>query len=132
MECTECSDGELTALVALGDSAVTMLTQLILNGPPVARVNTLRRHVESRYNKVVDFSRDSEDSAWVPDRDTYVEVPIANYVATYRSRSAYALGRIRGSAARRALDSALVLDSVGVFPPRSDVSASIRSALANF
>lgn len=132
LECIECVDGELAAVGALRDSAVAILGQALIAGPPPERVEHLRRHLDSMYALVRDDIAQSGETEALPGRSAYVGVALGNYEATYRSRAALALGRIRTPDARRLLDSAVRLDSAGAWPKRPEVTTQIRAALHGF
>lgn len=132
LECIECVDGELMAVEAMGDSALPLLGQLLIDGPPADRADRLRSHLDSQYLLLRDDLAQSGESEETPDRDAYLKVALDNNQATYRSRAAFALGRLRSADARRLLDSALRLDSSGAWPRRPEVTARIRAALHRF
>lgn len=132
LECIECVDGELAAVGALRDTAVPVLGQALIAGPPVERVEHLRQHLDSMYLLVQDDIAQSGETEDLPDRNASVGVALGNYEATYRARAALALGRIRTPDSRRLLDSAFRLDSAGAWPKRPEVTTQIRGALHGF
>jgi hypothetical protein len=116
LDCEECSDGELSAVVKLGDAAVPSLAASLRDGLAPARREQLRRHLEESYTRLPDRSRAS--------MDVYVQRYTDNMVALHQVRAATALSIIGGPAARRALEDA----QAGAY--RDDVKQSIKAALA--
>ena len=98
LDCEECSDGELSAVVKLGEAAVPSLTASLRDGLSSARREQLRRHLEESYTRLPDRSRASVD--------VYVQRYTDNMVALHQVRAATALSIIGGPAARRALEDA--------------------------
>ena len=124
LECEECG-GQLDSVVAIGDPAVPALAGYLLNGPPPHRVDSLLVHLGASHAVVAGYHRalDTAGVGTISDSARYVRRYLHNYMATYQSRSAKALGLIGGPDARAALDSALHL------PVRSDVRYQIQYAL---
>jgi len=116
LDCEECSDGELAAVVKLGDAAVPSLVASLRGGLSPARREQLRRHLEESYTRLQNKSRASADA--------YVQRYTENLVALHRMRAADALSIIGSPAARQALESAQAE------PYRDDVKQSIKAALA--
>ena len=116
LECEECDQGQLEAVVKLGEGAVPGLAASLRDGPAPARREQLRRHLEQSHARVKERSR--------TDAAAYVRRYTENHTALYRVRAAHALSVIGGPAARQALEEALAE------PHRDDVKRSIRAALA--
>jgi hypothetical protein len=116
LDCEECSDGELQAVVKLGDAAVPSLIASLRGGLSPARREQLRRHLEESYPRLQNKSQASAD--------VYVQRYTENLVALHRMRAADALSIIGGPTARQALESAQTE------PYRDDVKQSIKAALA--
>src|SRR5512134_3649634 len=57
LECDECSEGELAAVVKLGQAAVPSLAANLRDGPSPARREQLRRHLEESHARLKDRSR---------------------------------------------------------------------------
>lgn len=95
MECDECVDAELAAVRALGDTAVPLLRQYLLHGPPPTRVT--RRHDLL----LVWQARVQHDSAAA--LGPLAEKLLGNYTLRYRRRSANALKAIGTPNAQAAL-----------------------------
>lgn len=121
LQCDECVDGELDSVVGLQSRAVEALVDA-LHGPSSDRVENMRRQFAASYARVV--ARTDPSTLNITEA-TYVRRYLENYVATYRSRSAIALGRIGTDAAVNALRAAQ--DS----SYRFDVLFEIRRALAD-
>jgi hypothetical protein len=116
LECEECTEGELEAVVKLGQAAVPTLAASLRDGPSPARREQLRRHLEESHARLKDRSRTSAA--------VYVHRYTDNLEALYRVRAARALGVIGGRAARQALEGAEGQRY------RDDVQRSIEAALA--
>ncbi len=106
MECHECRAFELDSVVALGDSVIPLLSQLLDNGPPPDRVGRMRRALDSTYQRL----------SYTPgiaaiDSAQWVDQYLASYSDAYKGRAAWALGQIGGSVARQSLEMEL-LDSL--------------------
>lgn len=110
LECTECLEGQLDSVVAIGRGAVSLLGEYVRNGPPADRLRQFRARADSLHRSLVAY--DSAHGLSAPPATTPVNRTdryAANYVALYRVRSARALSRLGGSQARQALDDALAL-----------------------
>jgi hypothetical protein len=118
LECTECSDGELARVVALGtapgsdSSTVDSLDGDLRGGPSAARRANMRQQLDSAYEED-SLQSAAEGLPPVIGRGEYVDRLLDNYVNTYRVRAARALAEIGGPAAKAALDSAFVGDPTG-------------------
>jgi hypothetical protein len=116
LECEECTEGELEAVVKQGQVAVPTLAASLRDGPSPARREQLRRHLEESHGRVKDRTRTTAA--------VYVQRYTENFEALYRVRAARALGLIGGPAARQALEDAQRQ------PYRDDVRQSIKAAIA--
>ncbi len=112
--CEECTQGERDAVVALGDNVTGALADA-LKGPPASGLANIRSQAEVMYARLVSPPVSQAD---------YVQYFVANYVATYQSRSAVALGLIDTPRAHAALLDALQGGTVY----RHDVLAAIGDA----
>jgi hypothetical protein len=127
LQCEECVDGELDALVQLGAPlAEPTLAATLLGGPsPAARA--MREHeLRERHPELVEFARSHSHVSVSMDREQYVAAYLANFVALQRTRSAQGLAALRGSGAVKALREAQRLDL------RQDVREAVEEALAQF
>ena len=117
MECEECREGQLAAVVELGDQAVGALSTLLSGGPPSDRVQVLDRALRSSYEQLAESGADG-----LPTEAEYVSQYTANYVAQYQARAARALSEIGSPQAVRALQT---MDTTAV---REDVRGVLRDA----
>lgn len=115
MECEECQDGELAAVVALGESAVQTLSTHLTQGPPADRLASLERTLRASHTRIADSEGAESEAA-------YLTRYRANYVAKYQSRAARALGAIRTPEALR------VLSQVDTASARAEVREAVRAA----
>ena len=106
LECHDCSEEELHAVVILGDQVVPTLRAVLFGGPSCAKRAAVRDHLESAYKKM------KEDGARLgkPDlpmsKKEYVDTHLENLVARYQIRAAQALEKIGGPEASKALQAA--------------------------
>ena len=98
LECEECGDGELTAVVKLGEAAVPSLVATLRDGPSPASREQHRRHLVATYADLKRFAAGRPDRKLIASEDEYVRMFADNYVALYRVRSAVALGAMHGYA----------------------------------
>lgn len=124
LECEECEEGELEAVVKLGQAAVPTLAATLRGGPGVANRELLRRQLQDTYKKLKEYEKTHPNSKVSQSEEEYVKTYSENYVALYQSRAATALAAIGGPDARKALEEASGL------PLRADVKAAVKDALA--
>lgn len=108
LQCQECINGERKAVIAMGDTAVVQLRQLLLNGPPAYRVQIVRTRLQRLAPQA--------PSAVLQDQ-------LSDFDASYRLRAADALSAIGGNAARDAMCRARAQ------PLRPEVRAKLDTAL---
>ena len=119
--CEECVAGELDSVVALGDAGVPLLAAA-LAGPGPHYVGNVRSQVASSYQRAVRGSGPVLPGVSAPD---YVGHYVENFIATYQTRAAVALGALNSPAARLVLITALRDDTTS----RIDVRRAISTAL---
>jgi hypothetical protein len=124
LECEECTDGELDALLDLAHrdraKAVRELTSALMRGPGnrVALLEGLGR----RYHQIRAFVLDHPDVRFPLDSLRYLRDYSTAYIALYQSRAAYGLARIGGP------DIGPVLDSAATVSTNRDVTEAIQLA----
>lgn len=123
LECEECEEGELEAVMKLGQYAVPTLAATLREGPSPASRELLRRQLLDTYQKLKEYERTHPNAKVSQSEEEYVKTYAENYVALYQSRAATALGAIGGPDARKALEGASQLSL------RDDVKAAIKAAL---
>lgn len=116
VECEECQDGELAAVVAMGAAAVPALATFLAQGPPADRIALLEQALRESHAKL------SGDSQALSQAE-YVARYRGNYLAKYQTRAAMALGTLRTPEALRSL---AAVDTASM---RIDVRAAVRDAL---
>ncbi len=126
LECEECEDGELEAVLKLGKTAVPTLAATLAGGPSAASREQLHRHLTKSYAEITEYSRTHPEAKLEMNEKEYIEAYMSNYVALYRSRAATALARIGGDEARRALEAA---QNAGL---REDVQRVVDEGLENW
>ena len=123
LECEECTDGELEAVVALGEVAVPSLAASLQEGPAPASLELVRRQLIANYAALTEYAKTHREAATPLSEEEYVETYLGNYVALCRIRSAMGLAEIGGPEARAALEEALRADY------RDDVQAAVKESL---
>lgn len=126
LECEECTEGELEAVVKLGPVVVPSLVAILREGPSRASRESLRRHLISTYEKLKQYERTHPEAKVPMSEEEYVKTYMDNYMALYQIRAAKALAAVRGPAAKQALKEALRK------PLRDDVKAVVREAIGTW
>lgn len=106
LECEECTEGQLEAVVKLGAAAVPSLAASLREGPSQANREVLRRNLAATYRELKEYERTHPEAKVTLSEEEYVRTYMENYVALHQTRSAKALGAIGGPEARRALEEA--------------------------
>jgi hypothetical protein len=115
--CIECIDGELPAVVAMGDTAVPALQYLLLYGPP----DTVVAHKDSALR--APYHSGSSGAPLVVAPAAFVDRRIDDFRSSFRIRSSRALSLISSDSAKRALCRGRSMQF------RDDVRLAIDSAL---
>ena len=123
LECEECEDGELEAVVKYGPAAVPTLAATLHEGPSQANLEQLRRHLTARYRDLKAYEQTHPEVKVPGNEEQYVKTYMDNYVALNQARAATALAAIGGSKARRALEKSSLTSL------RDDVKAVVKSSL---
>lgn len=99
LECEECFDGELEAVLDLGEIAIPVLFDILENGPPPQNINDARESLTSDYDQVVIYleNKKREDIVINQTMDEYVEFYLENLEAQYKSRAFLALKESEGT-----------------------------------
>jgi hypothetical protein len=122
LECEECTNGELAALVKFGEKAVPTLGAALERGPSPATQEEVRMHLEGTYRNLVEYARTHSEVKVGLTEDAYVKWYLENFQAKYAVRAAQGLAALGGPAARKYLDAATQRTW------RKDVSAAILQA----
>lgn len=107
LECEECQDGELKAVVNLGKAAVPSLAAVLRHGPSPAKRELLHRYLVTNYKKLKGYEKKHPDTRMKMSEGEYVRTYSRNYVAQYRVRAVSALAEIGGSDSKKALNEAV-------------------------
>jgi hypothetical protein len=124
--CDECSDGELSDVLALGRNAIPLLTGALRSGPDAQQRANVRTQLEA---DVAAANRVSGQVVGVSAIDTsgFYGRYIDSYVRTYQERALIALNALRDTAAaRHALDSLVALDGVTALGWDSTFRAAVQ------
>jgi len=122
LECEECTESELETVARYGELAVPTLGAALERGPSPASLEKYRLHLESTYQKVVEYSRTHDEIKLEQSQEEYVKMYLENYQANYVVRSAEALGKVGGREAARFLEAA------SKRKVREDVDAVVQEA----
>jgi hypothetical protein len=122
LECEECKDGELDAVLALGPLATPTLAATLLDGPSPAARELARRELLARHAELVVWTASHPGAGFATPADAWVEAQLANQLARTQVRSAQALAELGGPEAERALAAAFAS------PLREDVEPVVREA----
>jgi len=123
LECEECTEGQLEAVVKLGETIVPSLAASLHAGPSPASLEVLRDHLETNYDRLQKYGRTHREARLEMGKGEYVRTYTENFVALYQVRAATALGAIGGRKAEEALKKSLELRL------RGDVRNSVTQAL---
>jgi hypothetical protein len=91
LECQECVDGQLQAVVKLGAAAVPSLKASLMLGPSEASLQALRRHLSRDYKRLIDYAKRHNRPGIKWTEDKYQQIYVSNYIALYQIRSVNAL-----------------------------------------
>ena len=94
LECEECWDGELKAVVALGDAVVPSLAATLRGGMSPAARARLSRQLAERYDARVAWAETHPETRPTLTREEYVAHHVGNRDALYKVRAVRALGAI--------------------------------------
>jgi len=116
LECVECNQGELTAVLARGAPVLPPLRQVLLQGPDSTKLRVVEDYLAQRAQRI-------QDSVPLPpihppphhgqlnaDAQLYVDTFLSNYTAVVERRAALALAKIGGPEAKVALQQASALN----------------------
>jgi hypothetical protein len=124
LECDDCSEGQMEAVVKLGASAVPSLTDSLLNGLPKTRRDAHTKHLLNRYRAMKEYEKTHPEPPVRQTEQEFVNRYVEKYEMSHRTRAARALGRIGGPQAAGALDKALAL------PLSAEVLTVVKQARA--
>jgi|CXWL01.1.fsa_nt_gi predicted small lipoprotein YifL len=124
LECIECTDGELKAVVRLGPLALASLGATLRKGPSPASREGMRRYILSSYERLKEYQTTHPDFHVGQSKEEYIAFYMSNYDAQHRSRAAMALAAIGGPGAKKAL----ALPDAEVEGFRSDVQKTVVEA----
>lgn len=123
LECEECEEGQLEAVVKYGEPLKPLLISALDQGASPASIELYRRALAQRHDELVAYSQDNPEAAPTLPKDEFVALYLGNYNALYRTRAAEALAEIGGQDAIDALNRA------AASAQREDVAAHIRALL---
>jgi len=123
LECEECSDGELEAVVKLGSIAVPSLAIILREGPSRANRELQRRHLMTTYQRLKSYQAKHPELVLPMSEEQFVGTYMDNYAALYQSRAAMGLAAMGGTDAKRAIEDAAKVSF------RDDVKATVQASM---
>ena len=124
LECVECNEGELQAVVKLGPSVVADLGRSLVSGPSDAKSDSYKRYLRKMYADLKANEKSHPERVVPYSEQEFVNREMVKYANMYRVRAARALGEIGGPEAAKLLDQALAMDL------DSYVAAKVKQARA--
>jgi hypothetical protein len=109
LECVECQNGELQAVVKLGQAAVPALARAVVDGPSAAKQQSYEAYLRRVFADLKKREQTRPKSAVPYTEAEFIKRDMDKLVNLYRVRAARALGEIGGGDAAKALDKALNL-----------------------
>jgi len=100
LECEECSNNELKAVVRLRAKAIPLLSLALCEGPSQTSRELYRRELIANYSKLVSHHNQSKPTLNLND---YLATNMDNYTRLYRVRALIALNTIGGKSVTAAL-----------------------------
>ena len=122
LECEECTEGQLEALLKQGELAVPSLAAALRYGPSPASLERVQGQLEQTYRELLVYSQTHDEVKLELKEDEFVKLYLDNYRASHAARAAEALGMVGGELAKATLDSASRLRF------RADVLAVIQES----
>jgi hypothetical protein len=123
LECEECTEGQLEAVLKQGELAVPARGAALERGPSPASLERLQMHLEKNYRDLLVYAETHDEVKVDLKLEEYVKLYLENYRASHAARAAEALGRIGGEAAKARLEAASRLRL------RSDVQAVVQESV---
>lgn len=123
LECEECTEGELKAVLAHKDRLQPMFISSLNKGVAPASLQLYKYDLGKRYDELVAASRTNPRTRPTVSKDAYIKLYLGNFVAQYKVRSAKALSAIGGEKSKQAIKEALGREK------RKDVVKALKDAL---
>lgn len=123
LECEECIDGELKAVIQLQNIAVLPLSLSLKEGPSNSSREIYRRELMISYMRMENYPGSKSKKQLAMTRDEYIAYHLRNYARLYQIRALKALSMLGGKAATAALEDALQAS----LP--SEIEIGVREAL---
>ncbi|MDH5181082.1 MAG: HEAT repeat domain-containing protein [Gammaproteobacteria bacterium] len=123
LECEECTEGELKAVLVHSKRLQPMFMSTLKKGVAPASTELYRLELEKRYDELVAYSEKHPRSKPTLPKEKFVQLYLDKLTAQYQSRAAKALAAIGGEESKRALQEALQTTRA------EDVKMTIKQAL---
>ena len=96
LNCEDCLDGELDAVLELGDRANPILIDNLVSGPSPETLQSVERGLRESYNQMAEYAKIQEDRTLRPrqSQDEFVRTFLDNLAAQYQTRSVNAIALI--------------------------------------
>lgn len=96
LNCEDCLDGELDAVVELGEKASPLLFESLVSGPSPDTLRSVESGLRESYNQMVEYAKIQNDRTLQPrqSQDEFVRTFLENLVIQYQTRSVRAIALI--------------------------------------
>lgn len=121
LECEECTEGQLAAVLKQGELAVPSLGAALERGPSPASLERLQLHLERNYREMAEYARTHDEVKMLGEKE-YLQIYLDNYRANHAARAAEALGKIGGANAQK------ILEGASKLALRADVLQVVQNA----
>jgi hypothetical protein len=93
LNCEDCLDGELDAVLELGDRANPILIDYLVSGPSPETLQSVERGLRESYSQMAEYAKIQEDRTLQPrqSQEAFVSNFLENLVAQYQTRSVRAI-----------------------------------------
>jgi hypothetical protein len=108
LECDDCTDGEIDAVLKLGKVAVPSFIAILRDGPSPVKLEAYRSKLVENYKTTSAYLASSSSPKPMPMTiEEYLDNYIRNYIVRFKTRAIVALRELGGIDARNAVQSAV-------------------------
>ena len=93
LNCEDCLDGELEAVLELGDKASPILLEFLASGPSSETLRSTEKGLNETYAQMAEYAKIQEDRTLRPrqSQDEFVRTFLDNLIAQYQTRTVRAI-----------------------------------------
>lgn len=93
LNCEDCLDGELEAVLELGDKASPILLEFLASGPSPETLRSTEKGLNETYAQMAEYAKIQEDRTLRPrqSQDEFVRTFLDNLIAQYQTRTVRAI-----------------------------------------